>query len=422
MKPKSLPNILYIHSHDTGRYIQPFGYAVPTPNLQKLAEQGVLFRNAYCTSPGCSPSRASLLTGMYPHSNGMLGLAHRGFSLNDYSRVIVNVLREYGYTSTMCGIQHIDGPTIDRQDYGKRIGYDNLPKLEADGNIYGPESIEQRAANFLTSKPKQPFFLDVGFFETHRPFPTKTNGVDERYVMPPAYLPDMPATRSDFASYLTAAKCLDEKIGYVLNALESSNLVENTLVLCTTDHGIAFPRMKVNLTDSGTGVFLILKGPEAFWGGKVIDGLVSHIDIYPTLCETLNIKPPSWLQGVSLMPLVREDKDQVRKAVFMEVNHHVDYEPQRGVRTQRWKYVLRFGKNLHPSMPNCDDSPSKQLWRENEWESKEWDRTALYDLVFDPQELNNLADHPDYEHIRAEMHLTLKNWMRDTKDPLLAEM
>src|SRR5579885_602092 len=102
-----LPNILYIHSHDTGRYIQPYGWNVPTPSLQKLASEGILFRRAFSAAPTCSPSRASLLTGHCPHNNGMLGLAHRGFSLNDYSQHILHWLRPHGYRSTLIGVQHI---------------------------------------------------------------------------------------------------------------------------------------------------------------------------------------------------------------------------------------------------------------------------------------------------------------------------
>ena len=100
------PNILYIHSHDTGRCVQPYGYAVPTPHLQQLAEQGVLFRQAFCASPTCSPSRAALLTGQYPHTNGMIGLAHRGSRLNDYSRHLAGVLGRAGYATALAGVQH----------------------------------------------------------------------------------------------------------------------------------------------------------------------------------------------------------------------------------------------------------------------------------------------------------------------------
>ncbi|MBT7166430.1 MAG: sulfatase-like hydrolase/transferase, partial [Victivallales bacterium] len=98
----SMPNILYIHSHDTGRYIQPYGHAVATPNLQRLAEQGVLFRQAFTINPTCSPSRACLLSGECAHSNGMLGLAHRGFSMN-YEHHIVNTLKAQGYTTALAG-------------------------------------------------------------------------------------------------------------------------------------------------------------------------------------------------------------------------------------------------------------------------------------------------------------------------------
>ncbi|MDH7571364.1 MAG: sulfatase-like hydrolase/transferase, partial [Armatimonadota bacterium] len=101
------PNLLYLHSHDTGRYIQPYGYPVPTPNLQRLAEEGFLFRQAFCANPTCSASRAALLTGQCAHSSGMTGLAHRGFSLKDYGQHLVHTLRAAGYVSTLVGVQHV---------------------------------------------------------------------------------------------------------------------------------------------------------------------------------------------------------------------------------------------------------------------------------------------------------------------------
>ena len=118
------PNILYIHSHDTGRYIEPYGHAVPTPNLQRLAEEGVLFRQAFCANLTCSASRSALLTGQSPHSNGMIGLAHRGFSLNDYKKHMVHTLRSAGYSSTLIGVQHVAGNP-------RSIGYDNVVELES---------------------------------------------------------------------------------------------------------------------------------------------------------------------------------------------------------------------------------------------------------------------------------------------------
>src|SRR4051794_18062506 len=142
------PNILYLHSHDTGRYIQPYGYSVPTPHLQKLAEEGVLFRRAFDAAPTCSPSRAALLTGQCPHRNGMLGLAHRGFVLNDYRQHLLHWLRPHGYHSTLIGIQHI---AKDPQP----IGYDEV--ISTKGTHVA--EVAPAAADFLKRAPKQPFFL-----------------------------------------------------------------------------------------------------------------------------------------------------------------------------------------------------------------------------------------------------------------------
>lgn len=294
----SRPNILYLHSHDTGRYIQPYGYAIPTPHLQKLAEAGVLFRQAFSAAPTCSPSRAALLTGMAPHSNGMLGLAHFGFQLNDYSQHMLHTLRQAGYTSVLTGMQHVAGGA----QPGKQTGYDVVPNEEAGQLRRGSE---EWAVDFLHSAPPQPFFLDVGFQETHRPFHSPDPRDNPNYLRPPAPIPDTPETRLDMAGFISSARELDRKMGMVLGALEETGLAENTLVICTTDHGVAFPAMKCNLTDHGTGVMLILRGPGGFTGGRVFDALVSQVDLFPTLCELLAIEPPGWLQGQSLLPLVR---------------------------------------------------------------------------------------------------------------------
>ena len=130
------PNILYIHSHDTGRYVQPYGHAIPTPNIQRLAEQGVLFRKAFCVAPTCSPSRAGLLTGQYAHCTGMLGLAHRGFSLNDYNQHIIHTLRKAGYYSVLIGEEHLSKDP-------KASGYDLVSRVEgSQADIIAPAAIE----------------------------------------------------------------------------------------------------------------------------------------------------------------------------------------------------------------------------------------------------------------------------------------
>jgi len=398
------PNILYLHSHDTGRYIQPYGHAIETPRLQRLAEQGVLFRQNFCGNPTCSASRACLLTGQYAHSNGMIGLAHRGFKLNDYSHHIIHTLRKAGYTSALSGMQHVaSGPEAYRT-----VGYDQYL-----GTI---EKAEIQASDWLDKAPEQPFFLSVGFFETHREFPTDGLEDNPDYCLPPAPLPDTPRTRLDMARFKKSARILDRKMGVVLDALERNGLAENTLVICTTDHGVAFPRMKCNLEDSGIGVMLIMRGPGGFTGGGVIDGLVSHVDIFPTICDIVGIEHPDWLQGTSILPLVNGNSD-VRDEIFAEVNYHAAYEPMRCVRTKRYKYIKRFDGRERPVLPNCDDSPSKDVWMENSW--PDLAQEALFDLVFDPNETNNLIAEQSMGEVLADMRARLEGWMKETDDPLL---
>ena len=404
----SPPNILYIHSHDSGRYVQPYGFQVPTPNIQLLADQGVLFREAFCAAPTCSGSRASLLTGLYCHNNGMLGLAHRGWKLNDYHQHWVHALRRAGYHSTLIGEQHISvDPGV--------IGYDELVKVDSNrAENVAPLTIER-----LREAPARPWFMSVGFFETHRDFFAPTSVRDTLYSLPPANLPDVVATRKDFAAFKASARSLDQGIGAVLHALHDLDLVDDTLVLCTTDHGIAFPGAKATLSDRGIGVMTIMRGPSGFTGGKVVDAQVSHLDVYPTLCELAGVEAPAWLQGASLMPLVRGDVDRLHEAIFAETTYHAAYEPQRAVRTERWKYIRRFDDYPHPVLANCDDSPSKDLWVEAGWGDRVVAREQLYDLVLDPVEGSNLADDPSSGEALEEMRGRLDAWMRETDDPLL---
>lgn len=414
-------NILYLHSHDTGRYIQPYGYQVPTPNLQKLAEEGVLFRQCYCANPTCSPSRACLLTGQYAHSNGMFGLSHRGFSLNDYSQHIIHTLKGEGYFCALSGVQHIDGPAEDVSQYASQIGYDAVLGRDAMKSKWDSSQAEHNAVEFLHDSPQEPFFLSVGFHQTHRGFPAHSPEDDPRYCMPPPGIVDTQETRDEWAGFQTSARTLDRRMGMVLQALEDSGLASHTLVICTTDHGIAYPRMKCNLTDDGIGVFLIMRGPHGLAGGRVIDELVSHIDIFPTVCELLRIEPPEWLQGTSMMPLFQNPSTSIRDEVFAEVNYHGSYEPQRCIRTKRWKYICRYNdKHRTPVLPNCDDSPSKSLWLAHGWDKQTIPEEQLYDLLFDPLETNNLFEVPQYADVLTDMRERLKTWMVETEDPLLA--
>lgn len=402
------PNVVYIHSHDTGRYVQPYGYAVPTPNTQRLAEEGALFRNAFSAAPTCSPSRAALLTGECPHCCGMFGLVNRGFDLELRGHHLVRTLNAAGYTTALAGTQHV------ARDIAT-IGYDQVFK----SGDQDAGAISSVARDFLTSAPAEPFFLDAGFIDTHRPFPHSGEDDDPRYLRPPAPIPDTAATRRDMAGYIASARRLDAGIGAILAALDETGVAGRTLVICTTDHGPAFPAMKCNLTAHGTGVMLILRGPGGFTGGQVSDALVSQLDLYPTICDLAGIPHPEWLQGASLLPLIHGEQEHIHDAIFAEVSYHAAYEPMRSVRTDRWSYIRRFDGRDRPVLPNCDDGPSKTIWLETGWPDRPVAPEQLFDLAFDPQERANLAADPDHDAVRAEMATRLDQWMRETDDPLL---
>ncbi len=413
--PTRPPNILYLHCHDAGRYIQPYGYPVVTPNLQRLAEEGTLYRNAHCANPTCSPSRACLLTGQYAHNNGMLGLAHRGFRLNDYQHHLANQLRKAGYTSALAGTQHIAGPPLATVD---DIGYDQI--LTTKDDFETPTAATEA---YFTNPPEKPFFLSLGYFAPHRTddggFPSLVPPPNPDYLRPPAPIPDSPETRADFANYAASIQSLDQSIGRVLHALDQSGLAENTLVIATTDHGIAFPAMKCNLTDHGTGVMLILRGPGGFQGGKVIESLVSHIDLAPTVLQLADLPVPKRMLGQSLLPDADGTITQ-RDCVFAEINYHATEEPARSVRTQRWKYIRRYKDYPHAPLPNCDDGPSKDFWIQNGWTENGYEQEHLFDLVFDPTESHCLAASPIHSETLQRMRSRLDQWMQETDDPLLS--
>jgi arylsulfatase A-like enzyme len=210
-------------------------------------------------------------------------------------------------------------------------------------------------------------------------------------------------------------------VGIVLDAIESNNLNKNTLIIFTTDHGIAFPWMKCNLFDDGIGVSLILKVPGGEGSGTVVDALVSQLDLFPTICEFAGLNRPTWLEGHSLLPLIQGQSKEIRKEIFAEVTYHAAYEPMRCVRTKRYKYIQYFDDFTEVIKANIDDSHSKQWLLEHGLISrKHHPDEMLFDLYYDPHERDNLAPDDSYSKIRTVMAEKLNQWMVSTNDPLLA--
>lgn len=423
-------NIIYIHTHDSGKVLSPYGYDVPTPSLQAFAEESTLFRQAYCVGPTCSPSRAGLLTGMYPHSNGMYGLSQRGFQLHDYSQHLVNFLKSEDYHTVLCGIQHEAGKYTDHAEAAQIIGYDQ--NISADNtdmteqelvewDYENAHSVSEWLKNVDNDKP---FFLSYGLFATHRKFPEEGfegQQFDPKYIMPPTPLPETETVREDYAGYLRSASWFDRSFEVVIDTLKAEGLYEDSIIIFTTDHGLAFPFGKCTLFDSGIGVSLIMRVPGSAMNGEAVDGMVSQVDIFPTLCELIGAEQPSYLQGVSFADMFQTKNLETREEVFAEINYHTSYEPARSIRTKRYKYIRFFDEDyLKINRTNIDNSTSKVFYHENGLDQVVKPKEGLYDLLYDTGERNNLAGDPEHLELLEDMRRRLDAYQKKTNDPILS--
>ena len=417
-------NIIYINTHDSGRIISPYGYKTNTPNMENFAKESILFKNAFCCGPTCSPSRASLLSGMYPHQNGMLGLAQRGFSM-DYEKHLVQFLNSNNYFTLLSGIQHESGWYLEPEKNAKIIGYKK--ELSSDCTKYSQEELinwdienAELTSNWLKNYDKNsPLFLSYGMYATHRKFP-KIREEEAKYITPPYPIPDTKETREDFSGFLKSVNNADKCIGKVISSLKENGYWDNSIVIMTTDHGIANPFSKCTLFDSGIGVFLMIYVPNSIMNGKVVDSLVSHIDIFPTLCDILGIEKPSYLEGKSLKPIIDGTQEKVRDEIYSEINFHTSYEPTRCVRTERYKYIRYYDTDyLKINLSNIDESKTKDFFLNNDLRSKLKYEEALYDLVYDVGERNNLINDNKYTNVKNKLIKLLEEQQINTHDPLL---
>lgn len=419
------PNILLIHCHDLGQFLHAYGVpTVQTPNLDALTGEGVLFRRSFCTAPQCSPSRASLFTGRYPHSTGVLGLTHADFAwdLRAEEKHLVQHLREAGYETAGIGVIH------ETRGGAERCGLD----------WYRPPARAKQAADeaiaYLKgrdSAAERPFYLQVGFIEPHRLPHDKASdlgflGSDLEAdaslgVTVPGYLRDTEGTRTELAELQGAVRHMDAQAGRILDALREAGLRDNTLVIFTTDHGIAMPRAKCSLYDPGIQVALILRWParDGWYGGRVMEPMIQNIDVVPSLLDALGIDTPADLHGRSFAPLLEGRDYAEREALFAEITYHDYYDPRRCIRTSKHKLIVNF-----TTAPSFMD-PS-QSWRPRSDtiapanHARDYHKAVeLYDLEADPWELNDLSDSQEHAEIRKELLARLHSHLRDTEDPIL---
>ncbi len=416
MSQTKRPNILVYISHDTGRHIGPYGsQTVHTPHADRLAGESVLFEQCYCTAPQCSPSRAGAFTGRYPHANGVLGLTHGrfGWDLSGEETHLAAHLKALGYDTCMIGTHHEMHTEVGR-------GFDVY-----DGQIH---CLKQPGvlADWLDGRgePDRPFYAQIAPFQTHRPWPTDDCPPDDSLgVTVPGYLPDNDASREDFAGLQGLVRQWDEGLGRLMQLLDDRGLAEDTLLIATTDHGIAMPRAKCTLYDPGIGVLLIVRWPGAgISGGRRQGELVSTVDLTPTLLDLLGTAPVENAHGLSFADLLTSrNAAPPRERVFAEMTFHGYYRPMRAVRTRRYKYIRNFETAYGVTVPA--DAQTGPAFAGNVDYIRQWGHAPheeLYDLEADPWELTNLARDPDHEATRAGLSRALAQWMRDTGDPLLA--
>lgn len=435
-------NIVYLHCHDLGRYCEPYGHAIPAPNLMRLAGQGLLFRQCHAASPTCSPSRAALFSGQHPHVNGMMGLPspQLGYRMRDYGVHLSHWLRAQGYLTALAGVQH--EAHLPFADPRQVLGYDRF----LNHTPYGAQNFDARltvpaAVEFLAAAHDRPFFLSVGLLDPHRdnrgdrrcfiesqPH-REPDDIDERArsCAPFPHLPDNAVTRREMANFRMGVALLDADVGRLLAVLDTPERRRDTLVIFSTDHGPGVCEMKATLSDRGTGVALILRGPAdpacgpaaRCAGGRVSDALVQHLDLYPTIAGLIGAPAPAHCQGASLLPLLAGEREAVHERIFTEQTHHYDARPRplRAVRTLRWKYIRSF----QADQPRGVDTGPAERWLGGlGYHQRRWPDEMLYDLAFDPHEACNLADDPAHAATLVERRGELEAWMRATDDPLLA--
>ncbi|WP_289645271.1 sulfatase family protein [Maribacter aestuarii] len=426
------PNILFLIADDWS-YPNAGVYGdstVRTPTFDRLANEGALFENAYCSAPSCSPSRASILLGRYPHQNESAG--------NLWSVIPkkfpnwVSLLETSGYHTGMS-----------RKGWGpgnfKAGGYEHNPA--------GNEYIDFET--FLSDrKDDQPFVYWFGSQDPHRTYETNAGiqtGMEAASINVPGFLPDTPCVRNDIMDYYFEVERFDRESGNIIDVLEQHGLLDNTLIVMTSDNGMPFPRAKANLYDYGTRMPLAIYWKNHIDGGIRISDFMNFIDFGPTFLEAAKIEIPEEFSGHSLMELFGDKKSTniYRSKVFLERERHANVRkgdlsyPARAVRTKDFLYIKNFEPDRWPAgdpevhisvgqYGDVDNSISKFTIMMMEGKPSDKDYFALafskrpaeelYVLANDPYNLKNVADNPKYKDVLATLQNELQNWMARTED------
>lgn len=410
---------------------------IATPNLDRLAKQGTRFTHAFCTTASCSPSRASILTGLHGHSSGQYGLAHgrNNFHTLDSMQSIPRLARAAGIATGVVGKLHVKPPEVYPWDFQSAGDTANGTR-----EVY---EMARDADRFLKQIGRRSFYLHVGFSDPHRA--GKGFGNDREYrsvrkrkyspadVIVPEFLPDLPEVRADLAGYYEAVDRLDQGLGFLFEVLEKSGRAKDTLVLYLGDNGMPFPGAKGSFYDSGHRLPFVMSSPVQARRGIESEAMVSFTDVLPTALDWWGVKGPDYpLPGRTLLPILEASSPSGWDEVFFSHTFHgvIYYYPYRAVRTRRHKYV-RF---LHPEleMPLPSDLSGSPTWqairrrggamigRRTLSSLLHHAKEELYDLKNDPVETTDIASAPENAGLVSELREKVKRFRRETNDPWLA--
>jgi N-sulfoglucosamine sulfohydrolase len=436
------PNVVLIIADDMawddcGAFGNP---RVKTPNIDRLAREGLRFDRAFVTASSCSPSRSSLITGRYPHNTDAEELH---WPLPPEQVGFVEKLKAAGYWTASAGKWHLGNPAKRRFDLVREAdpsgfqlgsGKDARARMNAEGPGAAKAGCDQWVP-VLRDRPRdRPFFLWLAALDPHRDY--EPGAIPEPHrpedVVVPPYLPDVPEVRKDLALYYDEIGRLDHHVGLVMAELDRQGESGDTLVLFLSDNGRPFPRCKTTLYDSGIRTPLIARWPGRIAPGGRALGLVSTVDIAPTILKLAGVEPGPTFQGKDLSPMFKDPSAKVRDRIFAERNWHDFASHGRAARSERFKYIRNDDAD-RPLTPPADAvrSPTFVAMRRLRDEGKlapiqrsifESPRPVeeLYDLEADPHELVNLAHDPGHAEALAEMRRALSGWAKETGDVLPA--
>lgn len=449
------PNILFAISDDQSYpHASAYGYeAFSTPAFDRIAKEGILFHNAYAPSPGCSPSRAAMLTGLQCWQLEHAG-THASFFPAQY-RTYPRLLEESGYFIGKTGKGW--GPGV-----WKEAGRTEDPVAPSfDGNrMEVPENIRSldyaaNFADFLEERPAdQPFFFWFGASEPHRPYKQgigREHGMDASKIKVPGFLPDVEEIRQDMLDYGYEIQWFDKHLGQMLQILEEQGELENTLIVVTSDNGMPFPRAKANVYDYGIHMPLAIRWGQTVAGGQESRELVSLIDFFATFLDVAEAPYPDYeVESKSLLDMMRGQKDSPRKAVFSSRERHSSSRwnnlgyPQRAMRTRDYLYIRNFkperwpagapqkmlpdGKmeEMHMAYHDIDGAAENFVIRHrDDPEYRSYFQLAvgkrpgeeLFDIKNDPYCLQNLAEKPEYQKELQKMRERMGGYLMATDDP-----